>query len=286
MRTARSGAAGARLSMGLADAIPGPLKSVFAKKPKPSARRSRTEGAELYRTLGVTPDADYMEVLAACDRLKIKYAGDRKKIIRADKAKDDIMALRLTQAVAGKIKTSEEAKDMDSYLSAKDEYFKKKNTIFQVPKWAQGWFEWPDREHFQQCAYRHGLFAIFAGAFPSAGMSLQMLGGASCFALTMNRNGPDLKRDENGQIAEIRLPARMTTALSAITVLCCVLMGAWTGALMANIFGEYYLLKESWNGVMAQMCFMAAGSCITTWRDPADGPSVSRRRGKGGRGKD
>ena len=43
------------------------------------------------------------------------------------------------------------------------------------------------------------------------------------------------------------MPARMTTALSAITVLCCVLLGAWSGALMASIFGEYYLLKESWN---------------------------------------
>lgn len=42
--------------------------------------RTRTEGAELYRTLGVTPDADYMEVLEACDRLKEKYAADRKQV--------------------------------------------------------------------------------------------------------------------------------------------------------------------------------------------------------------
>lgn len=42
--------------------------------------RTRTEGAELYRTLGVTPDADYMEVMEATDRLKEKYAGDRKKV--------------------------------------------------------------------------------------------------------------------------------------------------------------------------------------------------------------
>lgn len=76
---------------------------------------------------------------------------------------------------------------MDSYNAAKDAYLKKKNTIFQVPGWAKDWFEWPDRAHFKQCAYRHGFFAIFAGAFPSAGMSLQALGGASCFALTMNR---------------------------------------------------------------------------------------------------
>lgn len=44
------------------------------------ADRTRTEGAELYRTLGVSPDADYMDVVAACDRLKEKYKGDRKKV--------------------------------------------------------------------------------------------------------------------------------------------------------------------------------------------------------------
>lgn len=35
----------------------------------------------MYRTLGVTPDADYLEVMEACDRLKVKYEGDRKQVI-------------------------------------------------------------------------------------------------------------------------------------------------------------------------------------------------------------
>ena len=34
----------------------------------------------MYRTLGVTPDADYLEVMEACDRLKVKYADDRKQV--------------------------------------------------------------------------------------------------------------------------------------------------------------------------------------------------------------
>lgn len=34
----------------------------------------------MYRTLGVTPDADYLEVMEACDRLKVKYAADRKQV--------------------------------------------------------------------------------------------------------------------------------------------------------------------------------------------------------------
>lgn len=85
------------------------------------------------------------------------------------------------------LKTSEEAREMDSYQSAKETYLKKKNSLMKVPGWAKGWFEWPDREHFNQCLYRHGFMALFGGAFPTAGVSLQALGGASCFALTMNR---------------------------------------------------------------------------------------------------
>lgn len=52
--------------------------------------RGRTEGAEMYRTLGVTPDADYLEVMEACDRLKVKYAGDRKQVGGHD---DDVVVV-------------------------------------------------------------------------------------------------------------------------------------------------------------------------------------------------
>lgn len=38
----------------------------------------------MYRTLGVTPDADYLEVMEACDRLKVKYADDRKQVGRSE----------------------------------------------------------------------------------------------------------------------------------------------------------------------------------------------------------
>ena len=42
----------------------------------------------MYRTLGVTPDADYLEVMEACDRLKVKYADDRKQVSERDRDRD------------------------------------------------------------------------------------------------------------------------------------------------------------------------------------------------------
>lgn len=58
-----------------------------------SSNRARTEGAELYRTLGVTPDAEYTEVMEAVERLKKKYSGDRKQARHSSNSIDCFGAL-------------------------------------------------------------------------------------------------------------------------------------------------------------------------------------------------
>lgn len=64
--------------------------------------------------------------------------------------------------------------------------------------------------------------------------------------LGTRREGPELKRDENGQIAEIRLPAKKTVALSLLTVMLSFTAGYYFGNVFCRLFGEYYLLRESW----------------------------------------
>lgn len=69
------------------------------------------------------------------------------------------------------------------------------------------------------------------------------------------RNAPPLKRDENGQVAEIRLPAKKTIALSFITVVLCVVAGNFLGGFAALWFGQYYLLQESYTVIVINnMC--------------------------------
>ncbi|CAN0212908.1 unnamed protein product [Pylaiella littoralis] len=276
----------ASLSMGLVDAVPDKLKNVFASKPKATSRRGRTEGAEMYRTLGVTPDADYLEVMEACDRLKVKYAGDRKQVIRIDKAKDGILSLRLNQAVKGNIKTNEEAQNMNSYLTAKDAYIKKRDSPWRRPVWAKGWVKVPDKEHTRRCAIRHGFMAMFVLAFPSAGMGIKMVGGITTFGMVMNRDGPELKRDENNQIAEVRLPSRLSTAMSFLTVIGTVFIGGVLGGTFSQAIGNRFLIRDTWMDVTTQLCLCASSAFITTWRDPNDGPSIAKKRGIGGRGRD
>lgn len=271
-------------SMGLADAIPAPLKNVFASKPtRATPRRGRTEGAEYYRTLGVTPDADYMEVLAATDRLKEKYAGDRKKVIQLEKAKDDIMALRLKQAVKGTIKSSDEAKSVDAFSSAKEEFLKKRDTELVVPEFLKGWVEPPDMDHMKKVGYRYIAFMLFTAGFPSAAGGLQMVGGANCLGTIMNRGAPDLKRDENGQIAEMRLPAQKTLLVSIVFMMVAFNVGTQFGDLLARVVGESYLLVESWRGMFVQLFYAITCLYVTTWREPKDGPKIGRKPGRSAR---
>lgn len=60
------------------------------------------------------------------------------------------------------------------------------------------------------------------------------------------RGAPDLKRDDNNQIAEIRLPAKKTLALSLVTMCLSHVVGSFLGKVFCVTFGEYYLLRESW----------------------------------------
>lgn len=82
-----------------------------------------------------------------------------------------------------------------------------------------------------------------------------MFGGCLFGApLARVRNAPPLKRDENGQVAEIRLPAKKTIALSFITVVLCVIAGNFIGGFAALWFGEYYLLQESYTVSVIYVC--------------------------------
>eukprot|EP00752_Nemacystus_decipiens_P012787 g11324.t1 len=281
----RSSATGA-VSMGLVDAVPDKLKNVFAAKPKPTSRRGRTEGAEMYRTLGVTPDADYLEVMEACDRLKVKYADDRKQVIRIDKAKDGILSLRLNQAVKGNIKTNEEAQQMDDYLTAKEAYIKKRDSPWRRPVWAKGWIKVPDKVHAKRCAIRHGCMAGFVLVFPSAGMGAKLIGAMTTFGMTMNRDGPELKRDENGQVAEVRLPSKLSTAMSFLTVIGSVSLGVTLGGTFSQLIGNRFLIRETWMDMTVQLFLFLGSAFVTTWRDPKDGPSIAKKRGIQGRGRD
>ena len=64
--------------------------------------------------------------------------------------------------------------------------------------------------------------------------------------MVVRRDGPDLKRDENGQVAEVRLPSRLSTAMSFLAVVGSVFLGVSLGGTFSQLIGNRYLIRETW----------------------------------------
>lgn len=85
------------LQMGLKDGVSKFSKSIMgvfgtgASASKSGSSRTRSEGAALYRSMGVPEDAAYEEVLEAFEQLKEKYKGDRK--VRATLSRHVVFSL-------------------------------------------------------------------------------------------------------------------------------------------------------------------------------------------------
>lgn len=62
----------------------------------------------------------------------------------------------------------------------------------------------------------------------------------------MFRDGPELKRDENNQIAEVRLPSRLSTAMSFLTVIGTVFIGGVLGGTFSQAIGNRFLIRDTW----------------------------------------
>lgn len=101
-----------------AAAIPNPFKKLpwNAKRERErEARRLKQESAILHRQLGITEDASYEEITAACDRLIAKAGDDMKAKIKIEVAKDKILQLRLNARLAGLSEVSKDARAQSTF---------------------------------------------------------------------------------------------------------------------------------------------------------------------------
>ena len=97
-----------------AAAIPNPMKSLpwnVKKEKEREARRLKAESAKLHRELGIAEDATFEEIQEATQTLinKAEAAGDPKKKIKIEIAKDKIMQIRLNERLAGVAHVTEDA---------------------------------------------------------------------------------------------------------------------------------------------------------------------------------
>ena len=118
------------MQMGLKDTI----GNIFVPPPPPPPV-TVVEGAENFRLLGVPPNAEYDEVQQAVKALKEKYAGDTKRLLKIDVAKDKIAELRLRQRVSGTFGVTAEVAARDKTIGDFESQAMNRAIAKNTPKW-------------------------------------------------------------------------------------------------------------------------------------------------------
>jgi len=142
--------------------LPEPLQKIIGPTVRKgsSLASTRTEEQRLYRFLGVPEDCTYEDVKYATERLKEKYADDRKMKIRIDSANERIFELQLAQRLQGHARATGQAAMVDEMEEAELANAKAPNTKFQnwlaSTAYGKKWLL-PDKQHFD---YNYKWFLI------------------------------------------------------------------------------------------------------------------------------
>jgi hypothetical protein len=185
-----------------AAAIPNPFKKLpwNAKRERErEARRLKQESAILHRQLGITEDASYEEITAACDRLIAKAGDDMKAKIKIEVAKDKILQLRLNARLAGLSEVSKDARAQSTFeVDGADDAepaVTKKVKEWNAPKWTQGLVVKPDAAHRKRQIQVWGVLSLLGTVFPPSIEKLQLFNGLIMIGQLIFRGMP---KDEMG----------------------------------------------------------------------------------------
>ena len=169
------------------------------------------------------PNAEYDEVQQAVKALKEKYAGDTKRLLKIDVAKDKISELRLRQRVSGSFGVTAEVAARDRQLENYDNQalnramtkatpkFVKKIPYMYKPFWKIGDLKnSKDRELGMAHVKMSGLYWLgfaFGALFFPGGINYLKFGAPLIFVSHLAQRGqPPVNRKANGMVAEVRDP--------------------------------------------------------------------------------
>jgi len=188
------------------------------------------EAQGLYRMLGLAEDATYDEINEAYEVLATKYAGETKRLINLQVAKDKILEDRLRQRMSGSLKASVS----ESPFERRDEPRK----LISLPPFLEGVMELPTRQELTKNAIVFaciGLLPVLSLSWASTSVSL---GFAASLYLLYNRGVPD---SGNTMGAEMRPPKVRPLLISAGVTF---LAGAIGATLSQIVFGSLRLLPQ------------------------------------------
>lgn len=189
-----------------------PMHMLFGfgkKKGAASKGKAESTGPNPYRALGVSEDATYEDVNSAVQRLSIKYADDRKKLMMLDVHKDRIFEDKLQQRMSGSLMP----KIKDSPYDRKP--VKKK--LFVVPTWAQGIIKLPDLKYTKRTGIIMGIFVLLGFVTPTLAGSCMAMAFIAAAGFLYNRGLPEPVRDDYGGYGEVR-PVKHRVVLKTLLI--------------------------------------------------------------------
>lgn len=175
------------------------------KAEEPVAMSEEVQGC--FRMMGLAEDATYDEVEAAYEQLAAKYAGETKRLIKLQVAKDKILEERLRQRMSGSLKVSD--------VFGEDRFVEQKKPLIVLPPFLDRVMELPSKAELTKNSIVFGcigLLPILAISWASTSVSL---GFAASLYLLYNRGAPDTGNDMDAAMRPPKVrPTRQASALA------------------------------------------------------------------------
>ena len=172
-----------------------------------------------YRVLGVTEDATYDEIMDAHIELTESCGGDEACVARFDSAKEKILDDRLRARMSGSLGA---AAGVEQVAAAFDRPPPKRTMPWvYIPRIARKVFAMPTKKWAIQVVGLLGGLTFAAWCSPSSVGSVLLLNTLSCAGWMYNRGTPDVVRDDQGQIGEVR-PMKLKPAIMAFGLTACM----------------------------------------------------------------
>jgi hypothetical protein len=261
--------------MGLADSLKAPSEKVVgvvrplleaaglvSKKKSSKSSRGKSEGAALYRQLGVAEDAGFEEIQDAFERLSKKFSGDKKQVIRLEKVKDQIMDLRLKQRMEGTLKVAGAALRADEAEVSLT--VKPRKAL--IPRRVAEWITVPDKAHVWKCTSWMGGFGMFSLLFPAFHTSTQLVMGLIAMWIMNTRGHEKPVTDEAGRLGAVETPSSASFFLTFFLAIFGFNLGAYLGGKMFQIMGPGLMALETYRMVSSAGVLWFLSLFFDTWR--------------------
>jgi len=201
---------------------------------------SDEDASGAYRTLGISEDSTYDEIMNKYMELAETYAGDTARLAAFEAAKEKVLDDKLRARMAGTLRPVVEDSPFDE------------KPVVRTPPWEIAYeygsklFELPTKRHARQVITTMGAMTLGTWFAPNVAGTVLLLNVMAGLGFIYNRGTAEVPRDDYGQIGEIRpmKPKPMVLA-SAIT------FALWTwGYLKAKRMVALMVIPASFEGIM------------------------------------